>query len=223
MTGLESRLQYIDKLTIGDHSYLRDEDICCYLGDYYPDKNYSRTTYNQTLHNFKKFESRKGLADYKYKIQAITTLTEVVRNKIVPNFRPGLVTLVPTPSSKCKADPEYDDRLMKILASGLSGGEINLKEILYIDQNMKTSHLAKNGERMKPTEIQECLRINENECQDVRDYIVIFDDILTTGAHFKACQATLQQRFPGKQIIGLFLGRTNRNFIIGDAIRNMFG
>jgi predicted amidophosphoribosyltransferase len=37
--------------------------------------------------------------------------------------------------------------------------------------------------------------------------IGIFDDVLTTGAHFKAAQTVLRQQFPGAQIIGFFIAR----------------
>jgi predicted amidophosphoribosyltransferase len=35
----------------------------------------------------------------------------------------------------------------------------------------------------------------------------LFDDVLTTGAHFRAASAALQQSFPGVKIIGLFIAR----------------
>jgi predicted amidophosphoribosyltransferase len=37
--------------------------------------------------------------------------------------------------------------------------------------------------------------------------IGLFDDMLTTGAHFRASEAVLQKAFPGVRIIGLFIAR----------------
>ena len=37
--------------------------------------------------------------------------------------------------------------------------------------------------------------------------IGFFDDVLTTGAHFKAVQALLQSQFPQTEIVGLFIAR----------------
>ena len=37
--------------------------------------------------------------------------------------------------------------------------------------------------------------------------IGLFDDVLTTGAHFKAAQSLLNKAFPGVRVIGLFIAR----------------
>ena len=37
--------------------------------------------------------------------------------------------------------------------------------------------------------------------------IGLFDDVLTTGAHFRAASAVLKQSFPGVRIVGLFIAR----------------
>jgi hypothetical protein len=35
----------------------------------------------------------------------------------------------------------------------------------------------------------------------------VVDDVLTTGAHFKAMKMTLEDAFPGVPLVGLFLAR----------------
>jgi predicted amidophosphoribosyltransferase len=37
--------------------------------------------------------------------------------------------------------------------------------------------------------------------------VAIVDDVLTTGAHFKAMKRILMERFPEARIVGLFLAR----------------
>ncbi|MEX1366594.1 MAG: hypothetical protein AB1Z98_25945 [Nannocystaceae bacterium] len=37
--------------------------------------------------------------------------------------------------------------------------------------------------------------------------IVVFDDVLTTGSHFKAMQQVLTTAFPGVDVLGLFVAR----------------
>jgi predicted amidophosphoribosyltransferase len=37
--------------------------------------------------------------------------------------------------------------------------------------------------------------------------IGLFDDVLTTGAHFRAASNILQKAFPGVRVIGVFIAR----------------
>ncbi len=37
--------------------------------------------------------------------------------------------------------------------------------------------------------------------------IGLFDDVLKTGAHYRAASAVLRQAFPGVRVIGLFIAR----------------
>jgi predicted amidophosphoribosyltransferase len=37
--------------------------------------------------------------------------------------------------------------------------------------------------------------------------IGLFDDVLTTGAHFRAAHSVLKRAFPNARIIGLFIAR----------------
>lgn len=43
-----------------------------------------------------------------------------------------------------------------------------------------------------------------------RDLIILFDDVLTTGSHFRACKDLLQEQFLNARIVGLFIGRSQR-------------
>jgi len=42
------------------------------------------------------------------------------------------------------------------------------------------------------------------------DIVVLFDDGLTMGSHFKGREIVLGERFPGVTVFGLFLARTVR-------------
>jgi hypothetical protein len=37
--------------------------------------------------------------------------------------------------------------------------------------------------------------------------LVVFDDLLTTGCHFKAIAQILGERFPNKHVVGPFIAR----------------
>ena len=42
------------------------------------------------------------------------------------------------------------------------------------------------------------------------DIVVLFDDVLTTGSHFKGIEIVVGERFPGVTVFGLFLARAVR-------------
>jgi predicted amidophosphoribosyltransferase len=52
------------------------------------------------------------------------------------------------------------------------------------------------------------LAIDKKLCQDQKQNIILVDDVITQGAHFKACKTLLQQEFPNSKIKGLFIART---------------
>jgi predicted amidophosphoribosyltransferase len=49
-------------------------------------------------------------------------------------------------------------------------------------------------------------------------HIVLTDDVLTTGSHFKGAAMVLQQRYPGVTIVGLFLARAIRPDVVLELI-----
>ena len=61
--------------------------------------------------------------------------------------------------------------------------------------------------RPTPEQIQANYAI-DHTLQDPDPRVIgLFDDVLTTGAHFRAASAALQQSFPGVRVIGLFIAR----------------
>ncbi len=51
------------------------------------------------------------------------------------------------------------------------------------------------------------MKLRKSLLEPTPDAIIIFDDVLTTGAHFKAVEAVLRTHFPELPIAGLFLAR----------------
>ena len=72
---------------------------------------------------------------------------------------------------------------------------------------------AVHGSPMRPTpeRIGALYRIDEALMESVPGIIAIVDDILTTGAHFRAAKSVLSARFPGAAIVGLFIARRAPN------------
>ncbi|CAM7050807.1 Adenine phosphoribosyltransferase [Escherichia coli] len=48
-------------------------------------------------------------------------------------------------------------------------------------------------------------QLNEQLLEGCRPWIVIFDDVLTAGSHFKAMKSLILQHIPEACILGLFV------------------
>lgn len=197
------RLQKIDELLLPSHPYLTPEDECFFF------MTYSRlglgfTPENDLIMNFKKKMDRKGRGEWMYKEQAIRTVSNLFIQGTQPINEPNVI-FVPIPPSKVKGDPLYDDRIVQVatnLCNAKPHGE--LREIIFLTQNMPPTHANK----LSPEEILPYLQVNEALCQDQKLNVVLVDDVITEGAHFKACQSLLRERFPHSRISGLFIART---------------
>ena len=61
--------------------------------------------------------------------------------------------------------------------------------------------------RLGPAEIRELYVLDPDSLEPRPDQIVICDDVLTTGAHFRAAQSVLCDEFPNALIVGCFISR----------------
>jgi predicted amidophosphoribosyltransferase len=62
-------------------------------------------------------------------------------------------------------------------------------------------------DRPRPADLLAIYTIDETKIEPEPNKLVIFDDLLTTGCHFKAVAQLLRDRFPNTPIIGLFIAR----------------
>ena len=53
--------------------------------------------------------------------------------------------------------------------------------------------------------VDACKHFGELGRSIIREYVFIFDDMLTTGSHFKAIQELLLKKFPEKKYMGFLL------------------
>ncbi len=201
---MPQRLLRIDDLVRGQHTYLEEEDVCYYLREYTAHTGYSHSETNNLISNFKKKMDKRGSAQWRYKGQAI--------DRVAADFRACLPrelleewTLVPIPPSKAKTDPLYDDRMSQVLAKMSMGYDVDIRELVTLDESMEASHTTTN--RLPPNELKEHLSIDEEHSDPEPNVIILFDDVLTTGSHFKACKALLEERFPNAEIAGMFVAR----------------
>lgn len=201
-------LTQIDDLTRADHWYLEATDSCHFFGEYTAQKGYSHSPCNQLIVNFKHDPQKRVTSPYafRYKVQAIADVSLALASVFRPEHISSL-TFVPVPPSKAKSDPAYDDRCVQALRQMESyvGTPIDVRELVIQTASTDTSHGGDN--RLGPDDLIPIYAIDESLAASPPTSIVVFDDVLTTGAHFKAMQHVLGQRFPMVTIYGIFIAR----------------
>jgi hypothetical protein len=198
------RLSRIDALTFLDHHYLDATDECYFLGEYTARKGYAFSATNQLVLNFKKSISFRGQPQYRYKTSAIAQAGRAYAAALnVPWL--NIATLVPVPPSKAPSHPLYDDRLIQMLRAIRSDPPLDIRELILQAQSTAAAHELQ--ARPSPAQLIENYRVNAAALAPAPQVIGIFDDVLTTGAHFKAAQTMLRQQFPQAHFVGFFVAR----------------
>ena len=76
-----------------------------------------------------------------------------------------------------------------------------------IVQSESTDAAHESSQRPTPPEIEARYQVDGTLVIPEPESIAIVDDVVTTGAHFRAASSLLAARFPRVQIVGLFLAR----------------
>lgn len=194
------------------HFYLDNDDQCLYLGLYHPDQN-PNSGLNQHIWNFKKKPSiaTTNPAEYRYKAPAIRTLANKLRGSFTEKAVNERLTFVPIPPSKARNDPEYDDRLVKLLQRMVTGAATpDIRDILSTKRSRTASHsLSSTFSSTAVADLQATIDIQIPANFQPRKYIILVDDVLRRGTHFKACKNLIKANFPDTHVAGVFLARTN--------------
>ena len=201
--SLPSRFTEIDELTRPDHSWLTDTDRCYSLGEYTARQGYTYSATNNLIQNFKKKPDRQGKPEWRYKEQAILRAARAFRDALNADARTWV--FVPVPPSKMRDDPLYDDRMTKMLRAIWPDQPADVRELIIQTESTAAAHESQ--ERPTLPQLQVRYRIDETVTMPEPAIVAIVDDVLTTGAHFRAASAVLTARFPAVRIVGLFIAR----------------
>jgi hypothetical protein len=202
----------VDKLILGsqEHWHLGPEDDCFFFGEYTAHQNFSFSEVNQFVLNFKKSKDREQNArEWNYKTKAIRQAATVLAAGLGKGDNLAAMrtaTLVPVPPSKCPTDPMYDDRLLRMLR-GLQSkvGQLDIRPLIKQRVNYLSSHST--ASRLTPDQLADNYIVDEALAQPAPNSIWIFDDLLVTGAHYRAMVKVLERRFPEAEFVGIFLAR----------------
>ena len=199
-----NRFTKVDELTRPDHWYLTVDDKCFFIGEYTARRGYAYSQTNQLILNFKKTMDRRNRPEWKYKDQAIQRVAGVLRAAIDKAML-DRITFVPIPPSKASDDPLYDNRLIQMLHAIQPNPLLDIREIVV--QRISTSPVHNTAIRPSPQQIEKLYQFDETLMMPKPELIAIVDDVLVTGAHFRAAESILSNWFPGTPIIGLFIAR----------------
>lgn len=200
------KLSKVDDLHLSDHYYLTSSDNCLFLREYIPHVGFSGGETNSLISNFKKGLERKGRPEWRHKGRAIREIAEELANALNPEWL-KIATLVPIPPSNSKSNPLYDDRMTQVLnlVPEILGFNVDARELILQTVDMPAAHTS--DTRPSPAEIRANYAVNETVATPTPRVVGLFDDLLTTGAHFRAAEELLSERFTGIKIIGVFIAR----------------
>jgi len=214
-------LLQIDDLTRPNHPYLQAQDECHYLLEYTPKQGYNFSATNQLILNLKKSPDRQGKSDYHYKAEAILQAGDMLRSSLNEEWLASGPTFVPIPCSKSKTHLLYDDRMIRVLRRLTRGSAADVRELIVQTEDLECFH---EGYRLRPDQLARYYELDTELLEDSPREVVLFDDMLTTGCHFKAAQSAILQHWPdGVPIAGIFLARVVRPEVSTENLLDFFG
>ena len=147
---------------------------------------------------------KRGTGEWYYKERAIEQAAAAFR-AVLSEQALASHTFVPIPPSKARGDPCYDDRMVRVLRAIRPSQPIDARELIVRTKGTLAAHWSL--ARRDPHAIQTRYRIEERLCSPSPVALIVVDDVLTTGAHFKAAQSLLNGRFSGVPVFGLVAAR----------------
>jgi predicted amidophosphoribosyltransferase len=205
--GLGAAVALDDRMRC-DHSHLTAADQCWYLARYVSGPGYRAGEVNQLIANLKCAPSVAAInpARRAHKRRAIDLAAAALR-RAVSRARAESATWIPIPPSCAPGDRDYDDRLMRILRTAFAGYDADLRHALYQLRSQPADHSR--PQRLSIQTLYDSIRVNGPalEGRFLRTRIVLFDDVLTSGKHYRCCEQRLREALAGVAIEGLFLAR----------------
>jgi hypothetical protein len=206
---IPERLQQIDQLTVWDHAYISPNDECYFCWDYVVKGSYIDYDVNDFMHNFEIPINWPDPWRLRHKTKAISFAARALQSLIPADLQASM--FVPIPPSKIKGDPAHDDRLTRTLRSMVPPLP-DVRELILQNENTVSKEKG-----VTPDQRAANYRINEECAAPDPTHIVLVDDVLTTGSHFKGAMMVLQQKYPGVPTVGLFLARATRPDVAPDV------
>lgn len=204
--AIPNKLTQLDRFILGqqEHSCLSLHDTCFYLWERISKARFDQHPTNQLISNLKIDTKFRNADRWYWKEEAIKYAASALAVSI-PNDWKDICTFVPMPPSIPKGDKRHDSRILDILKAVRNPGLSDIRELVL--QNVETQ----SGEKeVTPAQRMERYDIDLDLVEPEPTTLIVFDDMISGGSHFKAVQMLLQCAFPSTPIWGLFLARAIR-------------
>jgi len=198
------RLQQIDDSNRSAHYYLTPADECFFVHEFTARKGYNFSPGNQFIFNFKKSPAKRLEPQYQHKLSAIRWAADFFRRLF--DTQPTVyanATLVPIPPSKARNHPDYDDRMWQVVIGIAQGRGADARELIIQTGGYEAAHEA-GANRIKPLALQALYRLHADPPKPT---IILFDDVLSAGCHFRAAKSAILAAYPDRRVVGFFLAR----------------
>jgi predicted amidophosphoribosyltransferase len=184
-----------------DHHHLNATDDCHFYLEYTSRRGFAYSDTNAFILNLKKKMSTRGTYQWAHKQKAIRDAGQLLGSTLQQDWVRNS-TFVPIPPSKARNHPEYDPRMTQIVNAV---GDLDVRELIIQTESLEATHHLEDRHT-----IQGLLRvyeIDEDLANPAPSHIILVDDVVTGGTHFKAAKLLLQGRFRGVPVSGVFLAR----------------
>ena len=201
------RLRQIDDLALPDHYHLTSADQCWYITEYTAGRKFNYSDGNRLICDLQiGVEQVKVDSGWRNKKQiAIDKAAELLLSILTKDqlLKP---TWVPVPPSKSKAHATHDSRVLDVL-NALKAMEPGLDVRELIDQAGDREPAKKSTAKRDVDALYKGYQLNASAKQPPPKLLIVFDDVVTTGASFRAMDRRLREEFPGIRVVGVFLAR----------------
>lgn len=210
---IPEKLLRIDESTVGQHFSLRESDQCYYIWEYTAGKRYDFSPTNQLILNLKIKPSWIAKAPNRnyYKQQAVSHAAQGLLHFLPRAHVEQRATFVPVPGSKAAGDPDYDPRMQRVLERALQGWSADIRPMIELTKSVPADH--ETTDRIPYDELLAISKLNDVSGKPLRHIVVIVDDVLNSGKHFKVAQTLISAQAPTAEIRGLFVARCIRDSV----------
>jgi len=177
------------------------DDECFFLWERVTGGRFQDYPTNDLISNLQIPVSCRGSYRWYWKGHAIRYAAEAL-SQLIPT--PLLdATFVPIPPSLTKQNPNHDSRILDMIRQAVRMQDVRELVLTIQDTVAKEKNIS-------PQRRAQNYRINEDCADPTPTDIVVVDDVLAGGSHFKAMKIVAAQRFPHARVYGLFLARAIR-------------